>query len=250
VAKTAGVLIGLGVLGATAAAVVAQEPFSDPDLPIATARYGDAPVVLAGGPTFVYLPPTPEAQAPVLAETAPPPAPIMVAELAPAAMKPTPRAGRAQPRLQARLTSISYEASPAPAASRPPPAAVRSLSAGSRSLVAPRQGSSMLDGQALLRRIAPHPNDLAKVRWVAYVAGSDTAFALNLVRDSVDGVRRAGWSVEDLAEYGKAQIGLGWRRKQTQISLAATHREFSKIGITKRDVVLGVNFSIKSSAPR
>jgi hypothetical protein len=108
----------------------------------------------------------------------------------------------------------------------------------------------MLDGQALLRRIAPHPNDLAKARWVAYVAGSDTAFALNLVRDSVDGVRRAGWSVEDLAEYGKAQIGLGWRSKQTQISLAATHREFSKIGITKRDVVFGVNLSIKSGAQR
>lgn len=96
-----------------------------------------------------------------------------------------------------------------------------------------------------LVRIGPKAQDRKKGRWFVFAAGSGDAFGLNLIRDPEKGLRRAGWSVEKLAEFGKAQVGVGWRRGPTQVSLAASRREIGAYGISQEDTVVGVTVSVK-----
>lgn len=109
---------------------------------------------------------------------------------------------------------------------------------------APR-AEKVLDGRALLVRIGPSQQDAKRGRWFVFAAGSGKAFGLNLIRDPVQGWRRAGWSVERLAEFGKVQLGLGWRKGPTQVSVAASRREIGAYGLSKNDTVVGLTFSIK-----
>jgi hypothetical protein len=110
-----------------------------------------------------------------------------------------------------------------------------------------RRAEKIIDAQALMLRIAPSDADAAKGRFFVYAAGSGRAFGLNLMRDPQDGWRRAGWSVERLAEVGKAQLGVGWRSGDAQISLSATRRAIGIQGFSRDDQMVGLNLSLKPS---
>lgn len=103
-----------------------------------------------------------------------------------------------------------------------------------------------LDVKKILLSIGPSPEDRQKGRWFIFAAGSGEAFGLNLIRDRQrKELRRAGWSVEKIAEFGKAQVGVGWRKGPTQVSLAASRREIGVHGYSEEDTVVGVTVSIK-----
>ncbi|ATQ42352.1 hypothetical protein [Caulobacter mirabilis] len=106
------------------------------------------------------------------------------------------------------------------------------------------------DARRLLLRIGPPPQDRGKGRWFVFAAGSGEAFGLNLIRDPIQGWRRGGWSVERLAEYGKAQVGLGWRQGDRQVALSVARRETGAYGISREDTVVGVNFTISGQPPQ
>ena len=75
------------------------------------------------------------------------------------------------------------------------------------------------------------------------MAASGKAFGLNVVKDAEAGYRKAGWSVERLATLGKGQIGIGWRRKNLQASLAVAQREIGDLGIKLDDYLGGLTIS-------
>jgi len=101
----------------------------------------------------------------------------------------------------------------------------------------------------LTLRIGPTASVRKKGRWFIFAAGSGEAFGLNLVRDPIRGWKPAGWSVEQLAEFGKAQLGIGWRKGARQVSLSAARREISAYGLSREDTVVGVTFSVSGRAP-
>ena len=64
-----------------------------------------------------------------------------------------------------------------------------------------------------------------------------------VVRDGQEGLRRAGWSVERLATWGKGQVGVGWRRRNLQASLAVAQREIGDLGVKIDDTLGGFTLS-------
>lgn len=89
------------------------------------------------------------------------------------------------------------------------------------------------------------PEESRKGRWYLFAATSGDAFGFNLFGDPArSGTRKNRWSVEKLAEYGKAQLGVGWRKGSTQVSVAATQREIGAYGYSREDTVFGVSFTI------
>lgn len=222
----------------------------DPDAPIRTGRWDAAPDVLAGGP--------PVATSPTAA--APPARPIELAALAPP-MAALP--GATRPRPAPVLTRAGFRSSQQPELMGGPPTVKLTVS-DERDALAPGSGLEIddrfagdafaprtpradqpFDGRRMLLSIAPKPADRKKGRWFIFAAGSGDAFGLNLIRDPArGGWRRAGWSVERLAEFGKAQLGLGWRRGDTQVALSAARREIGAYGFKREDTVVGVTFTV------
>ncbi len=228
---------------------------NDPDAPIRTGRWGeDRPQVqLAGGPTKTA---TVQNASPIsLAASAPLPAipaqsmasrPITMAALLPPSarmgLQPTFRPARApQPRILLSLGAPSainpgsglafdsngFDNPGAPRISRPPP---KSQSRG------------------LLVQLQAKP-DRKKGRWFVFAAGSGEAYGFNLIRDPLNGWKKSGWSVEQLAEFGKAQIGIGWRKGRAQIAATAARREIGAYGISREDTVFGLTFSFSGAKP-
>ncbi|MDP2259881.1 MAG: hypothetical protein Q8J89_09220 [Caulobacter sp.] len=118
-------------------------------------------------------------------------------------------------------------------------------SAGSAFAPRPARPSQPFDAKQLLLSIAPEPADRAKGRWFVFAAGSGEAFGLNIIRDPVRGSwRRTGWSVERLAEFGKAQLGIGWRQGDRQVAVSAARREIGAYGYKQEDTVVGVTFTV------
>lgn len=184
----------------------------DPDLPIRTSRFDDGLMA-----AMSYDPPTVQASAGGLSM--------------PSLSLPSLQALGGRPEFQIALRQPSAVG---PAAIAPMPSAYRPIDDAAGEV------------KEILLRIGPKEEDRNKGRWFVFAAGSGEAFGLNLIRDGGKGrLRRAGWSVEKLAEFGKAQVGVGWRRGSRQISLAASRREIGAYGITQEDTVVGVTVSIK-----
>ncbi|MDQ0463663.1 hypothetical protein QO010_001434 [Caulobacter ginsengisoli] len=226
----------------------------DPDAPIRTGRWAEdrPPVQLAGGPA----PSVPNSSVIRLASAPPPtatsassmaPRPITMAALLPpdarASLQPTSRSTRAAlPRITLALGAPggavnpgsglaidrdSFDNPAAPRVSRPPP---RTQSRG------------------LLVQLQAKP-DRRKGRWFIFAAGSGEAYGFNLIRDPFSGWKKSGWSVEQLAEFGKAQIGIGWRKGRAQIAATAARREIGAYGISREDTVFGLTFSLSGAKP-
>jgi hypothetical protein len=89
------------------------------------------------------------------------------------------------------------------------------------------------------------PETSRKGRWFVFAASSGDAFGFNLFGDPAkSGRKHTSWSVEKLAEYGKLQLGLGWRKGPMQVSAVASQRELGAFGYQKEDTVFGLSFSI------
>jgi len=231
-----------------------------PDALIATERWGEngAPVELAGGPAPSQV----AAAAPepiLLSRTVAPSAPTRVASAAPErAMALTPLSvplsrlswapvtkSRAAPEPEPRISLTISDQAVVPTGA--------GLEIGSNSfsepVVAMRPPSSPLDLKHLALQVTSNERVRGKGRWFLFAAGSGQAFGLNLLRDPVRGWKPAGWSVERLAEFGKAQLGIGWRKGSRQIALSAARREISAYGISREDTVLGVTFTVSGRKP-
>jgi hypothetical protein len=224
-------LAGSADLGGTFSGSAADR-VTDPDLPIATARYGEEPsaaALLAVRAGQAYRP---VAQAPPVQMVAAPA--VTLKEVVSVA-----------PRSKMALTLAGGPSGDWPIGG--PPAGVRGRTFSARNAAAPPtpRADSLIDTHALLVRLGPKPADAKRGRWFVFAAGSGKAFGLNLIRDPVAGWRQAGWSVERLAEFGKVQLGLGWRKGATQMSVAASRREIGAYGLSREDTVFGLSFSLK-----
>ncbi|MDB5470348.1 MAG: hypothetical protein JWR84_1908 [Caulobacter sp.] len=236
----------------------------DPDAPIRTARFDEppAPVIeLAGAPKPVIHP----AQAVEMARADARPAPdanaVMLARFIPKA-DPSPR-GYAEPRVAAYASPAVRQAlapSPAPMGLFSPMRRV-TVSLTNESPLNPGSGLSfggrdsrqnpaaqqiaargrLFDNKRLGVQVDVTPARSKKGRWFAFAATSGDALGFNF---GDRGRKNQRWSVEKLAEYGKVQLGIGWRRGPMQISAAATQREVGAYGYSRDDTVFGLSFTI------
>ncbi len=105
--------------------------------------------------------------------------------------------------------------------------------------------SRLFDNRRLAIQVDVSPEKSRKGRWFLFAASSGEALGFNLFGDSAkSGRKRNSWSLEKLAEYGKAQLGLGWRKGPMQVSAVATQREVGAYGYVRDDTVLGLSFTI------
>lgn len=235
-------------------------PAEDPDAPIATGRWSEnsAPVELAGGPAAVAAaeaPPEPI----LLSRTVAPVERIRVAAL-------DTRRDEALTPLSVPLSRVAWQpvtksrGAPVPEprinltiSDQPVVPTGSGLDLGTGGLSEPlasfRPTSPMADLKRLALRVTSNERVGKKGRWFLFAAGSGQAFGLNLLRDPVRGWKPAGWSVERLAEFGKAQLGIGWRKGSRQIALSAARREISAYGVSREDTVLGVTFTVSGRPP-
>jgi len=269
---------GLAVMGtATALSTHTPEPFNqtltlaggpeatpssspayvdDPDAPIATARYGgersravaveqyaasaSATVALAGGVDEAGLAGAPPMSAPT---------PVVQAAVAPAKTEP--------PRPTVRLLAE------APARHGPilaltkvhevrPYGKVLKVEVNDQPLAFTPMGLQSnavrrltLSASNIMSKSRATAEDLRRGRWMLFAASSGKAYGLNLIRDSLGGWRNAGYSEEKLARFGSRQLGLGYRKNNSLISLTATRRKLTSIDYSDKDTVVGVTVSVR-----
>jgi hypothetical protein len=256
--------------GAFGGGIASDRVSDDPDAPIRTSRFdppaatvelaGAAPsppeaVQLAAAERAVPVPastPLPDARPQAAAVTlarvaaAPAPSPIVrrpAAYARGAAFQPqaTPRtpfsSGR---RLALSLTTGETPLSPGSGLAF----AARNDRDNPIALAVPRK-SKLFDARRLGLQVDLSPEKSRKGRWFVFAATSGDALGFNLFGDPAkSGRKRTGWSVEKLAEYGKVQLGLGWRKGPMQVSAAATQREIGAYGYSRDDTVFGLSFTI------
>ncbi|MCE3288498.1 MAG: hypothetical protein K0R83_510 [Caulobacter sp.] len=237
----------------------------DPDAPVRTSRFDEAPVPvieLAGAPqppvarpaqviqmATASAPPAPDAQAAILARFIPKADP--------------PPQGYAEPRVAAYARPAVRQALASGATPRGLFNPVRrvSLSLTSESPFNPGSGltfeareprqelaaqpiaprNRLFDTKRLGLQVDVTPARAKKGRWFAFAATSGDALGFNF---GDKGRKAQRWTVEKLAEYGKVQIGLGWRKGPMQISAAATQREIGAYGYSRDDTVFGLSFTV------
>ncbi len=237
----------------------------DPDAPIRTARYDQAPltapstVELAGAPPIV--------EEAVMARAAPVSPEEVQASLALAEARSGPRrspSAAAMALAGGPDGEIDHQALVARTAGAPPPSRLAVSVTTGETPFAPGSGLNFAvredDSPAAIRipqrtrlfdarrwglTFDLSPQESRKGRWYVFAATSGDAFGFNLFGDPAkSGEKRNRWSVEKLAEYGKAQLGIGWRKGPTQVSVAATRREIGAYGYSREDTVFGVSFTI------
>lgn len=238
----------------------------DPDAPIRTARYEDTPIIeLAGAPSKPIIHP---AQVVEMAKADARPAPdqnaVILARFIPKS-DPAPT-GYAEPRVAAYASPAVRQAL-TPSSSLAPmglfnPLRRISLSLTNESPLNPGSGLSfggrdtrqnpaapqiaprgrLFDAKRLGIQVDVSPARTRKGRWFAFAATSGEALGFNFGDKSRNKSQR--WTVEKLAEYGKVQLGIGWRKGPMQISAAATQREIGAYGYKRDDTVFGLSFTI------
>ncbi len=275
------VAAGLGVVAtaATALSTHAPTPYDgtltlaggeaaiDPDAPIATARYGDAPRASAAAPSSVLpaavlpaavLAPSPIDLAGAVAPLAGGPAPIDAAQPAPVALADA----RTPPAIQTLAEPRRPVASTAVAVTETRPLALGLVRSSARRVPVvkvediqiqpfhpPGQTSAFrrvsINASALMGKMSGVAQDPRRGRWVLFAASSGQALSWNVIRSSVEGWRGSGWSQERLTRFGTHQVGVGWRKGGKQLSLSATRRKLQAEAYSDRDIVYGVTLSIK-----
>jgi hypothetical protein len=225
----------------------------DPDAPIATARYGGersrapaaetyaapvtATVALVGGP----VEDVPALQ--VLAEqTAPAPIPAKAEPVRPAArlLAEAPMPRRAPVLALTRIHEVRPYDKVLKVEVNDQPLPFTPL--GMQSSAVKR---ITLTASNIMSKTRASAEDLRRGRWMLFAASSGKAYGLNLIRDTIDGWRNAGYSEEKVARFGSRQIGLGWRKDNRQVSLTATRRKLTSIDYSDKDTVVGVTVSVR-----
>ena len=269
------VATGLAVVGtATAWSTRAPEEFNqtltlaggpqsnamvdDPDAPIATARYGGdrsraatadaietpaaSTVALAGGPSELDLaggapakPEVPAATPRAYAQAEAPPARAATRALTEAAP------GRPRPVLA--LTHVTtYRPHPklpkAEIIKEPLPLTPLGVQSNAVKRLS-------LNASNLISKASASAEDLRRGRWMLFAASSGKAYSLNMVRDTLNGWRNAGFSEDKIARFGSHQVGVGYRKDNRQVALSATRRKFKGIDYSDKDTVVGVTVSVR-----
>lgn len=230
----------------------------DPDAPIATARYGGersraataaataaptaATVALAGGPSELGLagaaPAKPEAPAATpkayaRAETPP----------ARAATRVLTEAMPAHPRPVLTLTHVkTYRPYPKVLKTEIDKEPLPFTPLGLQSNAVRRLS---LNASNLISKASASAEDLRRGRWMLFAASSGKAYSLNMVRDTLNGWRNAGFSEDKIARFGSRQVGVGYRKDNRQVALSATRRKFNGIDYSDKDTVVGVTVSVR-----
>lgn len=239
-----------------------RAPVDDPDAPIATARYGGersrvaAPVAiaaethavptvatmaLAGGPQDVSLASAAPAVAVADADArTTPPSPPAAARPAARILAETSAAPR---RPVLALTRVEH---------RRPAGKILQMRVDDQPLAFTPMGLQSgavkrltLNASNLMSKASASAEDLRRGRWMLYAASSGKAYGLNLIRDTFGGWRNAGYSEEKMARFGSRQIGLGYRKGNSLISLSATRRKLNSIDYSDKDTVVGVSVSVR-----
>ena len=262
------VAAGLGVVATTATALSTQAPTPydatltlaggdaaaiDPDAPIATARYGDAPRRAAAAPAST-LAPSPVDLAGAVAPLAggpaavPAPRPMLAAQTPPAIQT------LAEPRKRFAPTAVTVAETRQPtlslvraSARRMPVVKVEDIDIQPfGSLDAPSTSHRLsVNASSLMGKMSGVAQDPRRGRWVLFAASSGQALSWNMIRSSVEGWRGSGWSQDRLTRFGTHQVGIGWRKGGKQLSLSATRRKLQAEAYSDRDMVYGVTLSIK-----
>lgn len=221
----------------------------DPDAPIATARYGDAPkrpitvaatvdlagaasaTPLAGGPSATTAAvQVAEARTPPAIQTLSAPRPRAVARVETvAAIRPAATAQGLVRSSARRVQTVKID----DIEMRP------FMSSSDRSAFA---GVSV-DASNLIGKMRPNSRDSRKGRWILFAATQGKSLSLNVVKDSIVGWRSAGWAEERVARFGTHQLGMGWRKNGRQVSLSATRRSLRAQDYSDRDMVYGISLS-------
>jgi hypothetical protein len=229
----------------------------DPDAPIATARYGGersravaveqyaapatATLALAGGldeaglagATPMSAPPAPVVQAAVApAKTEPPRPTVRLLAEAPARHRTVLALTRVH-EIRPYGKVLKVEVNDQPLAFTPmglQSSAVRRLTLSASNIMSKSRATA---------------EDLRRGRWMLFAASSGKAYGLNLIRDSLGGWRNAGYSEEKLARFGSRQVGLGYRKNNSLVSLTATRRKLTSIDYSDKDTVVGVTVSVR-----
>ena len=102
-----------------------------------------------------------------------------------------------------------------------------------------------LNASNLMSKASASAEDLRRGRWMLYAASSGKAYGVSLIRDTIGGWRNAGYSEEKMARFGSRQIGLGYRKGDSLISLSATRRKLNSIDYSDKDTVVGVTVSVR-----
>jgi hypothetical protein len=237
-----------------------RPPVDDPDAPIATGRWAEnaAPVELAGGPAEPALAAAAAPEPIRLSRAAPSPQAARLALLDPGP-GPAARAPLSVPLARLALSTPSAPAQDAPeprinlAISEQglaPPGAGLDLGSSvfSDPVVTLRPSRQTVDIKRISLRVGPSRVG-KKGRWFVFAAASGKAFGLNLLRDPLRGWKPADWSVEQLAEFGKAQLGIGWRKDSRQLAASVARREISAYGVSREDTVFGISFTVSGKPP-
>lgn len=102
-----------------------------------------------------------------------------------------------------------------------------------------------LNASNLISKASASAEDLRRGRWMLFAASSGKAYSLNMVRDTLNGWRNAGFSEDKIARFGSRQVGVGYRKDNRQVALSATRRKFKGIDYSDKDTVVGVTVSIR-----
>lgn len=230
----------------------------DLDAPIATARYGGersrattaeamaapsaATVALAGGPSEAGL----AGAAPAKQQPPPPPPKAYAQAETPSARVATrvlTEAAPAHPRPVLALTQVKTY--------RPYPKVLKAeiikeplpfTPLGVQSNAVKRLS---LNASNLISKASASAEDLRRGRWMLFAASSGKAYSLNMVRDTLNGWRNAGFSEDKIARFGSRQVGVGYRKDNRQVALSATRRKFNGIDYSDKDTVVGVTVSVR-----
>jgi hypothetical protein len=265
VLKCALAIAGFGVAAtaATALSTRAPTPYDqtltlaggadvvDPDAPIATARYGDAPRTPVSVAATVDLAGAPSATALAGGPAAPTPAkPVELAQAAPAPAIQTLSPPRARAPARVETASETRAAPPTQGLVRSSARRVQVAKIDDieiRPFTPPSDRTAFMgvsvDASNLMGRMRTTSQDAKKGRWILFAATSGKALSLNVIRDSIVGWRGAGWAEERIARFGTHQLGMGWRKNGRQVSLSATRRSLRTQDYSDRDMVYGVSLS-------
>ncbi|PIB93141.1 hypothetical protein [Caulobacter sp. FWC2] len=250
--------------GPGAGASEVRAPVDDPDAPIATARYGGersrvavpavvaaethavpavAMMALAGGPQDVGLAGAAPAVALAVATSRTPPPPAPVAAPAGPSARILAEVSAAPHRPVLALTRVEH---------RRPAGKILQMQVDDQPLAFTPMGLQSgavkrltLNASNLMSKASASAEDLRRGRWMLYAASSGKAYGLNLIRDTFGGWRNAGYSEEKMARFGSRQIGLGYRKGNSLISLSATRRKLNSIDYSNKDTVFGVSVSVR-----
>ncbi len=241
----------------------APAPVDDPDAPIATARYGGershaqtaetyaapaaATVALAGGPADAGLAgapaPTSTPVTQVAQQTAPAPIPAKAEPALPAARllaEAAPASRHAPVLALTKVHSIRPYGKVLKAEVSDQPLAFTPFGLQSNAVK-----RLTLNASNFMSKAATSADDLRRGRWMLFAASSGKAYGLNLIRDTFGGWRNAGYSEEKLARFGSRQVGIGYRKNNSLVSLTATRRKLNSIDYSDKDTVVGVTVSVR-----